>query len=108
MRMLSGQNASVFLVDTWNFFLGDEIPQDIYQKWLKKINGTIMKNRNIPKVYIDFYEYVIKSSYFKEKYPSQDSRNQFIQIKYSEFLKFLNQNVKLSEKPSIDLSFNLK
>lgn len=108
MRMLSGQNASVFLVDTWNFFLGDEIPQDIYQKWLKKINGTIMKNRNIPKVYIDFYEYVIKSSYFNEKYPSQDSRNQFIQIKYSEFLKFLNQNVKLSEKPSFDISFNLK
>jgi hypothetical protein len=108
MRMKSGKNASIFLVDTWNFFLGDEIPSNIYQKWLKKINSVILRKGNLPKVYNEFYEYVTKSSYFKEKYPSQDSRNQFIQVKFADFMKFLIQNIKLAEKPSFDLSFKLQ
>jgi len=33
IRSKSGKNASIFLVDTWNFFIGDKIPNDIYQKW---------------------------------------------------------------------------
>lgn len=109
IRMKSGKNASIFLVDTWNFFLGDEIPKDIYQKWLKKINSVILRKGNLQKVYFEFYEYVIGSKQFKDKYPSPNGVINFIQTKFADFMKFLTQNVKLAEKPSLfDLSFNLQ
>ena len=108
MRMKSGKNASIFLVDTWNFFLGDEIPSDIYQKWLKKINSVILRKGNLPKVYHEFYEYVLGSKQFNDKYPSPNGVINFIQAKFADFMKFLTQNVKFAEKPSFDLSFNLQ
>ena len=105
IRSKSGKNASIFLVDTWNFFLGDKIPNDIYQKWLKRINSVILRNGNLQKVYFQFYEFVMSSKQFKEKYPRIDN---FIQTKFTEFLNFLSQNVKFAEKPSYDLNFNLQ
>jgi hypothetical protein len=105
IRSKSGKNASIFLVDTWNFFLGDEIPKDIYQKWLKKINSVILRKGNLTKVYFEFYEYVLGSKQFKEKYPTPNGVSNFIQAKFTDFLKFLMQNVKFAEKPSFDLSF---
>lgn len=108
IRMKSGKNASIFLVDTWNLFLGDEIPNDIYQKWLKKINLVILRKRSITKVYNEFYEYVLGSKQFKEKYPSPNGVSNFIQAKFTDFMNFLTQNVKFAEKPSFDLSFNLQ
>jgi uncharacterized membrane protein len=108
IRMKSGKNASIFLVDTWNLFLGDEIPNDIYQKWLKKINSVILRKGNITKVYNEFYEYVLDSKQFKEKYPSPNGVSNFIQAKFTDFMNFLTQNVKFAEKPSFDLSFNLQ
>lgn len=108
IRSKSGKNASIFLVDTWNFFLGDEIPRDIYQKWLKKINSVILRKGSLTKVYNEFYQYVLGSNQFKEKYPPPDGANNFIQVKFTDFMKFLTQNVKFSEKPSFDLSFNLQ
>ena len=107
IRSKSGKNASVFLVDTWNFFLGDKIPNDIYEKWLKKINSAILQNRNLPKVYSEFYQFVISSKQFKEKYPAPNGIQNFIQTKFTDFLNFLSQNVKYAEKPSFDLNFNL-
>lgn len=108
IRSKSGKNASIFLVDTWNFFLGDEIPKDIYQKWLKKINSVILRKGNLTKVYFEFYEYVLGSNQFKEKYPPPNGEHNFIQTKFTDFMKFLTQNVKLAEKPSFDMSFNLQ
>jgi len=108
IRSKSGKNASIFLVDTWNFFLGDEIPKDIYQKWLKKINSVILRNGNLTKVYSEFYQYVRNSNQFKEKYPPPNGKDNFIQTKFTDFMKFLTQNVKFAEKPSFDLSFNLQ
>ena len=108
IRSKSGKNASIFLVDTWNFFLGDKIPNDIYQKWLKRINSVILRSGNLQKVYSDFYEYVMNSKQFKEKYPPPNSRNNFIQTKFTEFLNFLTQNVKFAEKPTNSLNFNLR
>ena len=107
IRSKSGKNASVFLVDTWNFFIGDRIPNDIYEKWLKKINSAILQNRNLPKVYSEFYQFVISSKQFKEKYPAPNGIQNFIQTKFTDFLNFLSQNVKYAEKPSFDLNFNL-
>jgi uncharacterized membrane protein len=108
MRMKSGKNASIFLVDTWNFFLGNEIPRDIYQKWLKKINSVILRKGNLQKVYFEFYEHVIGSNQFKEKYPSPNGVNNFVQAKFTDFIKFLTENTKFAEKPSFDLNFNLQ
>lgn len=108
MRMKSGKNASIFLVDTWNFFLGDEIPRDIYQKWLKKINSVILRKGNLQKVYHQFYEYVVSSNQFKEKYPPPNGVNNFVQAKFSDFMKFLTENTKFAEKPSFELNFNLQ
>lgn len=108
IRSKSGKNASIFLVDTWNFFLGDEIPKDIYQKWLKKINSVILRKGNLTKVYFEFYEYVLGSNQFKEKYPPPNGEHNFIQTKFTDFMKFLTQNVKFAENPSFDLSFNLQ
>jgi hypothetical protein len=108
IRSKSGKNASIFLVDTWNFFLGDEIPKDIYQKWLKKINSVILRKGNLTKVYYEFYEYVLGSNQFNEKYPTPNGKNNFIQAKFTDFMNFLTQNVKFAEKPSFDLSFNLQ
>jgi hypothetical protein len=107
IRSKSGKNASVFLVDTWNFFIGDKIPNDIHQKWLKKINLVILRSGNIKKVYSEFYEYVISSKQFKEKYPAPNGIKNFIQTKFTVFLNFLSQNIKYAEKPSFDLNFNL-
>lgn len=108
MRMKSGKNASIFLVDTWNFFLGNEIPRDIYQKWLKKINSVILRKGNLQKVYFEFYEHVIGSNQFKEKYPSPNGVNNFVQAKFTDFIKFLTENTKFAEKPSFELNFNLQ
>ena len=107
IRSKSGKNASVFLVDTWNFVIGDRIPNDIYEKWLKKINSTILQNRNLPTVYQQFYDFVISSKQFKEKYPDPNGYQNFIQTKFTDFLSFLSQNVKYAEKPSFDLNFNI-
>lgn len=107
MRLKSGKNASIFLVDTWNFFIGNKIPNDIYEKWLKKINSVILRNGNPQKIYIEFYEFVISSKEFKEKYPPPNGIQNFIQTKFTDFLNFLAQNVKFAEKPSFDLNFNL-
>lgn len=107
IRSKSGKNASVFLVDTWNFFLGDKIPNDIYEKWLKKINSVILRNGNLPKAYSEFYEFVISSKQFKEKYPSPNGLQNFIKTKFIDFINFLSQNVKYAEKPSFDLNFNV-
>jgi uncharacterized membrane protein len=108
IRSKSGKNASIFLVDTWNFFLGDKIPNDIYQKWLKRVNSVILRNGNLQKVYFQFYEFVIGSKQFREKYPPPNGMNNFIQTKFTEFLNFLSQNVKFAENPSLDLNFNLR
>ena len=107
MRMKSGKNASIFLVDTWNFFLGDEIPRDIYQKWLKKINSVILRKGNLQKIYYEFYKHVIGSQQFKEKYPPPNGVNNFINAKFTDFMKFLTENTKFAEKTSFDLNFNL-
>ncbi len=107
IRMKSGKNASIFLVDTWNFFLGDEIPRDIYQKWLKKINSVILRKGNLQKIYYEFYKHVIGSQQFKEKYPSPNGVNNFINAKFTDFMKFLTENTKFAEKPSFDLNFNI-
>ena len=107
IRSKSGKNTSIFLVDTWNFFLGDKIPNDIYEKWLKKINSVILRNGNIKKIYIEFYKFVVSSKQFKEKYPSPNGVMNFIQTKYTDFITFLSQNVKFAENPSFDLNFNL-
>lgn len=107
IRSKSGKNASIFLVDTWNFFLGDKIPNDIYEKWLKKINSVILRNGNIKKIYMEFYEFVIGSKQFKEKYPAPNGIMNFIQTKFTDFLTFLAQNVKFAENPSFGLNFNL-
>jgi hypothetical protein len=107
IRSKSGKNTSIFLVDTWNFFLGDKIPTDIYEKWLKKINSVILRNGNIKKIYIEFYKFVVSSKQFKEKYPSPNGVMNFIQTKFTDFLTFLSQNVKFAENPSFDLNFNL-
>lgn len=107
IRSKSGKNASIFLVDTWNFFLGDKIPTDIYEKWLKKINSVILRNGNIKKIYMEFYEFVVSSKQFKEKYPSPNGVMNFIQTKFTDFLTFLAQNVKFAENPSFGLNFNL-
>ena len=106
IRSKSGKNASVFLIDTWNFFLGDKIPNDIYEKWLKKINSVLLRNENIPKIYYDFYEFVVSSKQFKQKYPPPNGSSNFIQTKFTDFLNFLSKNVKFAEKPSFDLNFN--
>jgi hypothetical protein len=108
IRSKSGKNASIFLVDTWNFFLGDKIPNDIYQKWLKRVNSVILRSGNLQKVYFQFYEFVIGSKQFREKYPPPNGMNNFIQTKFTEFLNFLSQNVKFAENPSLDLNFNLR
>lgn len=108
IRSKSGKNASIFLVDTWNFFLGNKIPNDIYQKWLKRVNSVILRNGNLQKVYYDFYEYVMSSKQFRERYPPPNGINNFIQTKFTEFLTFLSQNVKFAEKPSYNLNFNLQ
>ena len=107
IRSKSGKNASIFLVDTWNFFLGDKIPNDIYDKWLKKINSVILRNGNIKKIYMEFYKFVVGSKQFKEKYPSPNGAMNFIQTKFTDFLTFLAQNVKFDETPSFSLNFNL-
>lgn len=107
IRSKSGKNASIFLVDTWNFFMGDKIPNDIYEKWLKRINSVILRSGNLPKIYFQFYEFVVSSKQFKEKYPAPNGINNFIQTKFTDFLTFLSQNVKFAEKPSFDLNFNL-
>jgi uncharacterized membrane protein len=108
IRSKSGKNASIFLVDTWNFFLGDKIPNDIYQKWLKRVNSVILRSGNLQKVYFQFYEFVIGSKQFREKYPPPNGMNNFIQTKFTEFLNFLSQNVKFAENSSLDLNFNLR
>jgi hypothetical protein len=108
MRSKSGKNASVFLIDTWNLFIGNKIPNDIYEKWLKKINSAIMRNGNITKIYSEFYEYILSSNDFKEKYPPPNGVQIFIQNKFTEFLNFIAQNVKFSEKQSFDLNFNVQ
>ncbi len=107
IRMKSGKNASIFLIDTWNFFLGDEIPRDIYQKWLKKINSVILRKGNLQKIYYEFYKHVIGSKQFKEKYPSPNGIQNFINAKFTDFMKFLTENTKFAEKSSFDLNFNL-
>jgi hypothetical protein len=107
IRSKSGKNASIFLVDTWNFFLGDKIPNDIYEKWLKRINGVILRNGNIKKIYFEFYEFVVSSKQFKEKYPAPTGIQNFIQTKFTDFLTFLAQNVKFAENPSFGLNLNL-
>ena len=108
IRSKSGKNASIFLVDTWNFFLGDEIPRDIYQKWLKRINSVILRKGNLTKVYFEFYNYVINSKQFKEKYPPPNGIDNFVNAKFTDFMKFLTENTKFAEKPSFDLNFNLQ
>lgn len=107
IRSKSGKNASIFLVDTWNFFLGDKIPNDIYEKWLKRINSVILRNGNIQKIYFEFYQFVVSSKQFKEKYPAPNGIQNFIQTKFTDFLTFLAQNVKFAENPSFGLNFNL-
>ena len=106
IRSKSGKNASIFLVDTWNFFMGDKIPTDIYEKWLKRINSVILRNGNIPKIYMEFYQFVLSSKQFKEKYPAPNGIQNFIQTKFTDFLNFLAQNIKFAEKPSFHLNFN--
>ena len=106
IRSKSGKNASIFLVDTWNFFLGDKIPNDIYEKWLKRINAVILRSGNLPKIYFEFYQFVVSSKQFKEKYPAPNGIKNFIQTKFTDFLTFLAQNVKFAENPSFNLNFN--
>ena len=68
MRADLGLKPSTYLIDTWSFFIGNMIPNDIYEKWLKKINDSILKNNDLKNIYINFYEYIIKSDYFTKKY----------------------------------------
>ena len=90
MRADLGLKPSTYLIDTWSFFIGNMIPNDIYEKWLKKINDSILKNNDLKNIYINFYEYIIKSDYFTKKYSSQDQINEFLKTKYSDFIKFLD------------------
>lgn len=90
MRSDLGIKPSTYLIDTWSFFIGNMIPNDIYEKWLKKINDSILKNKDLKNIYINFYEYIIKSDYFTKKYSSEDQINEFLKIKYLDFIKFLD------------------
>jgi len=90
MRADLGLKPSTYLIDTWSFFIGNMIPNDIYEKWLKKINDSILKNNDLKNIYINFYEYIIKSDYFTKKYSSKDQINEFLKTKYSDFIKFLD------------------
>jgi len=94
IRTQSGSNAGAFLVDTWDYFLDEMIPEKTYQNWLKKINDAVSHQKDIKKVYQDFISYITNSSEFKKKYPTMDS---FLNAKLADFVTVFNSRVAFAE-----------
>ena len=94
VRKQSSQDAATFLTDMWNYVYGTQIPQNIYQEWITKVNAAISAKQNVENVYRDYFNYLVGMEQFREKYGTMD---RFLEQKIEHFVKVMNSNVALSE-----------
>ena len=94
IRVEKGNNAATFLVDMWNYVYNDNIPQNIYEEWLKKINKCVLDKGNVENLYRNYFNYLIKLDRFMQKYNSVD---QFMIIKIRDFIRVMNEDVAFSQ-----------
>ena len=100
IRTKTGSDAATFLTNTWNFYLGEEIPENVYQKWLKKINEVISQRGDVKNVYSEFTKYVMNTEKFKKK-----SMDKFMNEKLHQFVKLFNENIRLAEPTATQMRY---
>lgn len=76
-----GQGVGQFLNDTWHFMMEDQIPTDIYQRWIKKLNEAVKNKKKVEDVYREFTNEVMNSNRFKRKWGNM---NNYLDIKVRE------------------------
>jgi len=87
-------NSGTFLVDTYNFFFGDLIPQDIFEKWSQRIDRGLKQGQKRKDLYQKFIDYLFDSDRFKAVYKN---KFEFYAKKAFEALIRMNANVGFSE-----------
>lgn len=63
-----GEGIGRFLIDTWYFFMNENIPNDIYNRWLKIMNRAIADDDDMEEYYNQFIKEIISHSKFIQKY----------------------------------------
>jgi len=73
-----GEGIGKFLVDTWNYFFEEQIPPNVYEMWINKLNEAVKNNVKVEKIYDQFMNDILKSNKFRSQYGSIEK---FIEVK---------------------------
>lgn len=87
-------NVGTFLVDTYNFFFGDLIPNDVFETWSKRIDWGLKHGQKRNELYQKFIDYLYETERFKTMYKN---KMEFYSKKAFEALIRMNGNVGFSE-----------
>lgn len=82
------------MVDTYNFFFGDLIPQDLFEKWSQRIDRGLKQGQKRNELYQKFIDYLFETERFKTIYRN---KMEFYARKAFEALIRINANVGFSE-----------
>jgi len=89
-----GQGVGKFLVDTWNYFFNEPIPNTIYDRWLRRLNEAIENQDELEEHYEQFIKEIMTDNRFLEKYGNMD---RFMDVKMKEMMKDFNDNYGFSQ-----------
>ena len=92
---ISNENA-IELCDLLLSLENENIPDNVYQKWLKILNQAVADDEDMQEYYLRFMEEIAAGSVFLERYGSVSN---FIDQKFKEMMKSLNNSYQFSEAP---------
>lgn len=96
-RNIEGGGMGKFLNDTWSFFFNEEIPQNVYNKWLKRLNRAVESGDDVEDLYIEFVMEITSSNRFMSVYGNTEN---FINKKLGDMFKRIGSSYSFAEKPA--------
>jgi len=101
-----GMEPSAFLNESWMYFIGEPIPQDVYNLWLQNITKAMNEKNemSIALLYVAFMFYMMQNEKFIQKYGNVDN---FFREKVKDLAKVFAASYTFAEPNSVQI-FPLK
>ncbi len=94
MRKDLGEGIGKFLVDTWYYLFNENIPTDVYQKWLPMLNRASNDETDLTDYYMEFLKEAMQDKRFSQKY---GDINKFLDEKLKEMMNTIDGAYEFSD-----------